>query len=115
MLVSASRRNELFQGTTAFGTCEIINKVRDREDAIARSPRRPLPASPQNRIRRIRDAVFHHGVDIRSMRDVVQRIRIENHEIGETAIFEFADMRAGFAAEKFRSIRRGALQYLHRA
>ena len=35
MLVSASRRNELFHGTTAPGTREIINKVRDREDAIA--------------------------------------------------------------------------------
>src|SRR5205814_8805441 len=78
-------------------------------DACATQMRRSM----QNRISGISHAVFHHGVDIRGMRDVVQRIRIENHKVSKTAVFEFADTRTDFAAKKLRSVGCSALQYLH--
>ena len=43
-------------------------------DLHASRVRSPDTASPQDRISRISDAVFHHGVDIRSIRDVIERI-----------------------------------------
>ena len=48
------------------------------------------------------------------MRDVVQWIRLENDEIGEIAVFDLADVRAGLAAKKFRCVSGSALKNLHR-
>src|SRR5262249_11343177 len=70
-------------------------------------------ASLQNRIGPINHAVLYHRIDVRRMRDVIDRIRIENHKVGETTVLEITGMRTDFAAEKLRSVRRGALQYLH--
>src|SRR5207248_3937701 len=67
-----------------------------------------------DRIGWINRAILDHDVDVGSVRDVLQRIRIENDEIGETAVFNLADVRAGFAAEEFRRVSGGAPENLHR-
>jgi len=67
----------------------------------------------QNRIGRINHAILDNSVDIRSVRDVVNRIRIENDKISEIAVFDLADTRANVAAKEFCSVRRGALENLH--
>src|SRR6266478_4672247 len=69
--------------------------------------------SVQNRISRINRAIFDHRVDVGSVRDVIQRIRIENEEIGEVALLDVADVRSRFAAEKFRGISSRTLKNLH--
>ena len=66
------------------------------------------------RSNRINRAIFDHRVDVGSVRDVVQRIRIENDEIGEIAVFDLTDMSADFAAKKFRCVSGSALKNLHR-
>src|SRR6266487_2712409 len=69
--------------------------------------------SVQDGISRINDPVLDYCVDIGSVGDVIQRIRIENHQIREVAIFDTANMRAGVAAEKFRGVVGSALKNLH--
>src|SRR5205809_8075622 len=69
--------------------------------------------SAQNRISRINHAILDNSVDIGSVRDVVNRIRIENDKISEIAVFNLADMRANVAAEKFRRVCSCALKNLH--
>src|SRR5437870_5458998 len=49
VLVSAARRNNLsFFGANSVHSVDPT-RVRDRADALARSPRRPLPRQPQRR------------------------------------------------------------------
>ena len=48
------------------------------------------------------------------MRNVFERIGIENDEIREIAVVDLANVRAGLAAEKFGRIRCRALENLHR-
>src|SRR6266487_4087402 len=69
--------------------------------------------SVQDGISRINDAVFDDHVDIGSVRDVVQWIRIKNDKVSKIAIFDLADMRTSVAAEQFRRIRGGAFKDLH--
>jgi len=38
------------------------------------------------------------------MRDIVDRIRLEDDQISEVTLFDRADVRAGFAAEEFRRL-----------
>src|SRR5207249_9870951 len=71
------------------------------------------PRSSQNRIGRINHAILDNSVDIGSVRDVVNRIRIENDKISEIAVFNLADMRANVAAEKLRSVCSCGLKNLH--
>src|SRR5437764_14108455 len=71
------------------------------------------PRSAQNRIGRINHAILDNSVDIGSVRDVVNRVRIENDQISEIAVFNIADMRGNVSAEKFRRVCSCALKNLH--
>src|SRR5207244_11602895 len=71
------------------------------------------PRSSQNRIGRINHAILDNSVDIGSVRDVVNRIRIENDKISEIAVFDLAEMRASVTPKEFRGVRGGALKNLH--
>jgi hypothetical protein len=55
--------------------------------------------SLQNRIGWINHAIFDHYVDVRSILDVANWIRLENDEVGKMALLDLANMRTGFAAE----------------
>ena len=67
----------------------------------------------QNRIGGIDDAVFDYRVDVGSVRNVVQRIGIENDEISEIARGDLTNVRTGVSAEKFCGIAGCALENLH--
>src|SRR3954468_1773714 len=69
----------------------------------------------EQRIGLIDDTVLHHAIDIGSVLDVVERVRFQDHEVGEVARLKRADLPARFAAKNFRGVRRRALENLHRS
>src|SRR6266487_1623090 len=69
--------------------------------------------SVQDGISRINDPVLDYCVDIGSVGDVVQRVRIENNEIRKVTVFDLADVRASLASKEFCGIAGGALEDLH--
>ena len=63
-----------------------------RKACLFRRGQRNIVPSPQNGISRIDHAVLDDSVDIRRVLDVIERIGIENHEIGEISIFNLANI-----------------------
>ena len=55
------------------------------------------------------DAVFYHTVDVGGTRNIVERVRFQDDEIGEFAGRDRADLRAGFAAESLGGVGRSRI------
>src|SRR6267143_6901376 len=68
----------------------------------------------RQRGRSVKHAIFDHVVDIGGVRDVVDWIRFQNHEVGEVPVVDLSDVRTGLTAEKFGRVNGGALQDLYR-
>ena len=77
----------------------IIEQGRKAPESSSGPATRADAASFQNRLSRINDPILDHRLDVRRTRNVIERVRLEDHEIGEGAIVDLADVPAGFAAE----------------
>ena len=55
----------------------------------------------ENRVRRIGDAVFDHRLNVGSPRDVIERVRIQNDQIGQFTGCDRANLLRQFRRRKF--------------